>query len=315
MNRRGFLAFSAAAVAGCGRQATQSLSADFYAVAAERRQTFLAARQEYRVEPMATFTTPKPPVNVPDLVPELKGLSKVAIRLHPRYSSPAKVSESKLGGQFLWPADEPWPTHSQSKLPYQPILQLRSDDAPPNFAYSPGSDLMQLLWCPHRELFPIIAWRKASAVGSNLAAIPELKAGTVDVIPAECRLFPERVMEYPGIDVLPESVRSKIKDPSAYERILSVASGTKVGGYSKGLKPGDDTSCPNCRKVTDFLLTIDQSEWTDEAKLRWMPVEEQGKPALPNHAGLHFGPSFGRVHLFICRRCEGWPIRHIVQAG
>jgi hypothetical protein len=315
VNRRRFLACSAIAVASCGRKATQSTPAEFDTITFDRRQRFLDERQAFRVEPTATFTTPKPSVNVPDLVPELKGLSKVTIRLHPRHSGPPSVTESKLGGPFLWPASEPWPTQPQSKLPYQPVLQLRLNDAPSNFAFLPGTDLMQLLWCPQRELVPIIAWRKSSAVGSDLATVPEMKAGTVDVIPAECRLFPERVMEYPGFDVLPETVRHKIKDAAIYDRTLSVACGSKVGGYPKVLKPGDDTSCPSCRKVTDFLLTIDQSEWSDESKSRWMPVEEQGKPALPNHTGLHFGPAFGRVHIFICRRCEGWPIRHYVQAG
>lgn len=317
MNRRRFFVVSAApfvGIGGCGRKEAIGPPVAFDAAAFERRQTFLVDRQTYRIAPTSTFTTPKPATNVPDLLPELKGLSKVVIRLHPRYSATPKESESKLGGQFLWPADEPWPTYFQTKFPYQPILQLRADDAPPNFAFLPGTDLLQLLWCPHRELFPIIAWRKSSAVGSELATIPEVKVGTVDVIPAECRLFPERVVEYPGIDILPESVRSKIKDPASYERTLSVASGTKVGGYPRGLKPGDDTSCPKCLKVTDFLLTIDQNEWTDESKSRWMPVEEQGKPALPNHAGLQFGKSFGHVHLFICRRCDGWPIRHVNQA-
>lgn len=314
MNRRRFLAVSVTPFVGCGRKESANPSAAFDAAAFERRQTFLVDRQTYRIAPTSVFTTPKPPANVSDLVPELKGLSKIVVRLHPRDSAPPRVHESKLGGPILWPADEPWPIHDKTKLPYQPVLQLSADDAPPNFAYRPGTDLLQLLWCPHRELFPIIAWRKSSAVGGDLAAVPEVKAGTVDVIPAECRLFPERVMEYPGIDVLPESVRGKIKDTAEYDRMLSVACGTKVGGYPKGLKPGDDTSCPSCHKVTDFLLTIDQSEWTVESKSRWMPVEEQGKPALPNHAGMQLGMTFGRVHLFICRRCEGWPIRHVIQA-
>jgi hypothetical protein len=315
VNRRRFLLFSAAAIAGCGRKASQSTPVDFDTIAAERRQQFLAERIAYRVERTATFTTPKPSVNVPDVVPELKALSKVTIRLHPRFSEEPKPSESKLGGTFLWPADEPWPIHSQSKLPYQPILQLRSDDAPPNFAYLPGTDLLQLLWLPQKELLPIIAWRKEATVKQTLGPLPNLANGSIDYVPEPCRVFPERVMEYPGIELLPESVRSKIKDPTAYDKTLSVAVGTKVGGYPRGLKPGDDTSCPSCRKVTDFLLTIDQSEWTDDSKSRWMPGEEQGKKAIPNHTGLYFGPSFGRVHLFICRRCEGWPIRHIIQAG
>ncbi|MBW4717200.1 DUF1963 domain-containing protein [Saccharothrix obliqua] len=54
------------------------------------------------------FTTPDKPVDVAELFPELAGLARTAVRLHPRAGA-TTVRESSLGGPLLWPADEAWP--------------------------------------------------------------------------------------------------------------------------------------------------------------------------------------------------------------
>ena len=66
------------------------------------------------------------------VAPELNGLTKVAVRLHPRYSEEPAADRSKLGGHFLWPAAEPWPVCDEHGIPHVPVLQLRSEDAPPH---------------------------------------------------------------------------------------------------------------------------------------------------------------------------------------
>jgi hypothetical protein len=53
--------------------------------------------------------TPPPPLDITAVFPELGGLARLAIRLHPRAGAPGP-NDSSLGGPLLWPADEPWPT-------------------------------------------------------------------------------------------------------------------------------------------------------------------------------------------------------------
>ncbi|MGV9454997.1 hypothetical protein [Streptomyces sp. NPDC003635] len=53
-------------------------------------------------------TTPPRPVDVATVFPELAGLAREAIRLHPRAGVPTAY-ESSVGGPLLWPAEEPWP--------------------------------------------------------------------------------------------------------------------------------------------------------------------------------------------------------------
>src|ERR1044072_6491239 len=55
------------------------------------------------------LTTPKPPIDLLEVLPELADLRATAVRLHPRKGRLPNRYGSKLGGTFLWPADEPWP--------------------------------------------------------------------------------------------------------------------------------------------------------------------------------------------------------------
>ena len=42
------------------------------------------------------------------LIPEYAGLARTTTLLNPEPGEPG-VGESSLGGELLWPADEPWP--------------------------------------------------------------------------------------------------------------------------------------------------------------------------------------------------------------
>src|SRR5205807_10092329 len=113
MNRRAFLT-AAAIAAGCRRTASPApgLSAadvEYAATQRESRELHLRELTRYRVAPDAVRTTPASPGDVLAIAPELKGLTKVAVRLHPRYSDEPAPDRSKLGGRFWWPAGEPWP--------------------------------------------------------------------------------------------------------------------------------------------------------------------------------------------------------------
>ncbi|MFI1177327.1 hypothetical protein [Streptomyces melanogenes] len=54
----------------------------------------------------AIRTTPPRPVDVTALFPQLAPLARPAIRLHPRPGAPSP-HDSSVGGQPLWPVDEP----------------------------------------------------------------------------------------------------------------------------------------------------------------------------------------------------------------
>src|SRR5262245_35600029 len=171
MNRRQFLTVtSCLAAAGCGRRGSSGPDPAI-AESHSRRERHLASLAEYRVAAGQTRTTPPPSRDVAKLVPELKALAKVTVRLHPRYGEEPKPDDSKLGGRFLWPAEEPWP--AADGLPYVPVLQLRNEDTPPQFAFRPETDLLQLLWCPRADLKPVIAWRKRATVSGDLAPYPD----------------------------------------------------------------------------------------------------------------------------------------------
>src|SRR5262249_35499112 len=115
-------------------------------------------------------TTPQPCLDVTKLVPELRGFRKTTVRLHPRRGRVAEPGASTLGGDFVWPAQEPWPVCERHNLPLVGVLQLGKGEVP-ELGFRPGSDLFQLLWCPQDHdseqpfiVAPRIFWRKASTI-------------------------------------------------------------------------------------------------------------------------------------------------------
>jgi hypothetical protein len=314
MNRRQFFTVtSCLAAAGCGRTGSGSVPSDLER-ARKNRETHLAALENYRMQAGATRTTPKPAVDIPAVVPELKALSRVTVRLHPRYGDEPRPDESKLGGRFLWPADEPWP--NRDDIPLVPVLQLRAEDGPPNVLFRPGTDLLQLLWGPRAELEPVVAWRKRAAVTGSLVPYPDTAAANMDFVPVPCRVFPERVTEYPSSGVLPAAVTAKIdsaKDLTRerYDKLFAAAHGTKVGGYPRWPGTADPPVCTTCGWGMEYLLTVAGKEWDDRNRARWMPKEEvdaKNDSGFRSAAGLNIGS----VLIFVCRRCEHWPIGYRV---
>jgi hypothetical protein len=329
LSRRHFLAAAAALpLVGCRPDPNAPVlsSADANRIAAEKavRDAHLAALAAGKVATTAKFTTPPRPVDLLKAFPELKPLMRMTVRLHPRYSDEPAADQSKLGGAFLWPGDEPWPVCEVFNIPYQPVLQLLADDTPSQVKFKPGSDVLQLLWSPreHDRLGgpkPVVVWRNRKEVSPPFADPPPTANAFPGYIPVPVRFFPEQVLEYPDwhtAKVTP--LRGKVEawpppgggDPVAeYER-LSVAPGTKVGGYPRWEGTPNPPSCDTCHRGMDFLLTLDADEWREAS---WIPVEEAGKPELrataANAAGLTL--TGGNYHLFVCRRCPDWPVRGV----
>ncbi|WBB91316.1 hypothetical protein [Verrucosispora sp. WMMC514] len=129
-------------------------------------------------------TTPLPPIDMDAVFPQLRGFARTTIRLHPRKGSPS-VEQSSVGGPLLWPADEPWPTcdgdglddhPAEAEVPLVPVLQLLADDVP-ELPFPEGSDVLQVLWCPFDHdpwsaPLPRLHWRRRSAIGPRLTAMP-----------------------------------------------------------------------------------------------------------------------------------------------
>jgi hypothetical protein len=382
-------------------------------------------------------TTPSPRVDVADLLPEMASRARTTIRLHPRRLGEDETlprTASKMGGDFLWPADEPWMFCPSHKLPYVGVLQLHRADFP-EVQFKPGTDLLQVFWCPQLghgrcpdpDPVPVLVWRDmAGATGiledipyprlltdderhdlvlreygrrwvTSLAKFPGLMRrqlqyeGTLppfsaasglprwfldmpvqtdeqfeevwkaaqrvvheleerstspdhaddNLFPLACRLFPERVREYPRelsneekgrlLDALANVLRSTGEELERgrlfdiYRWELSVANGTKLGGYMSWVQRPEEPRC-DCGHVMDHLLTIASAEWHGGDWMRWRAAEEQalyehlwsaGDPdaeSLHRPAGLMLG-DVGKIYIFICRRCETWPSKSVFQCS
>jgi hypothetical protein len=253
-------------------------------------------------------TTPPPRFDAPALFPDLAGLARTAVRLHPRRGPEPPMDASKIGGRILWPADEPWPEcqyhdaagNAAGNSPprryiFAAVLQLRERDVP-ELGFPPGKDVFQLLWCPndHRQ-YPApycrAYWRAAADVTDSLARLPAPGWAEEWYVPKPCALHPERVTEYPGFDNLPEALQERVlawqaeleergedlgdvEDGAVYEWELSVADGTKVVGYVNWIQGPEVPTC-TCGRPMEHLLTVASGEFHGGNWRRWCPLEDQ----------------------------------------
>jgi hypothetical protein len=324
--RRLFLAAAALPFVGCRPDPNAPVvsSADARRMADEKaaRDALLVALAANRVPADAVRTTPPRAVDLVKEFPELKPLLRMTHRLHPRFSTEPAADRSKLGGAIAWPASEPWPTDEAFKIPYVPVLQLLADDCPSQVKFKPGSDVLQLLWSPRDDKQtgrpkPLLVWRKLQDVPAPFADLPSTAHAFPGYVPVPCRLFVEKVLELPDwstAKVTPFRERLEAWKPpgggdpvAAYSEQLSVAPGTKVGGFPRWVGTANPPACDTCKRAMDFLLTLDANEWREPS---WIPIEEADKPELrataTNAAGLSLAENY---HVFVCRRCPEWPAK------
>jgi uncharacterized protein (TIGR02996 family) len=258
------------------------------------------------------YTTATPCRDMGALVPELRQFARTTTRLHPhRAAGPLPMWVSKIGGRFLWPQSEPWPSCAECDVNLTPVLQLRSRDAP-DVAFPAGTDLLQLFWCPDEAAHgyqpaPRIWWRAAASVTSPRADDPDLcgfprTSDWEGYVPFECAVYPEPVIEYPvGDDLyylagearaaqigrLVENMDIGPADDLA-ERFtgehglssprslvfyeLGQCPGSKVGG-----KPGFGQK----GRQFDHLVTLSTWEFDSASFRRWLAVEDQRLLAPP----------------------------------
>jgi hypothetical protein len=286
-------------------------------------------------------------LDIAEIIPEFKSLGKTTVRLHPRVGT-AGPQSSNLGGHILWPSREPWPVCDTHETPFVPVLQLLKEDVP-EIGFQEHTDCFQLLWCPYDHdpvegPSPWAFWRDRSQIENPRVELAPRTDPDALYFPRPCLIHPERVVEYPLSSELTTEIRSKIEQSLAikellaigqekyrsafgfpfsaltlYDAFLSVADGTKVGGYPGWVQDPWYPSCI-CGDTMEHLITFASFEFDGVTKVRWVPSEEQHavaassdqRKAVSSAPDWMFGDA-GCLYVFICRACTDWPIRAHMQ--
>lgn len=206
-----------------------------------------------------------------------------------------------------------------------------------------GCDLLQVFWCPFDAhgptgygMYTHLRWRRAAEVRAPAAEPPA--PGTVGFdgyLPEPCVLHPERITEYPYIELLTGELGAAVEEwedaqeEAAYEAEeaaaeaaedgdepwlptyqcdLSVAPGWKVGGHAAWNLTGPGTmDCEACGCPTELLLTVATTEWQSD-RTSWIPLEDG--PMSPT--GVVVG-NHGKLNVFACPRDPSHPHGFSVQ--
>lgn len=223
------------------------------------------------------------------------------------------------------------------------LAQLHARDVPDLPAGPDGCDLLQVFWCPFDAhgptgygMYTHLRWRRAAEVREPTADLPAPGAVGFDgYLPEPCVLHPERITEYPYIELLTGELGTAVEEwedaqeEAAYEAEeeaeeagedggepwlptyqcdLSVAPGWKVGGHAAWNLTGPGTmDCEACGCPMELLLTVATTEWQADRK-SWIPLEDG--PMSPT--GVVVG-NHGKLNVFACPREPSHPHGFSVQ--
>ncbi|PNE16960.1 hypothetical protein B1H26_18405 [Amycolatopsis sp. BJA-103] len=177
-----------------------------------------------------------------------------------------------------------------ARLPMVAVAQVYARDVP-ELPFPEGTDVCQVLWCPtdHEPDYAPrvdVRWRNATTVTAVATAPePDREHSEDGYLPASCRITPERVVELPDWDDLPsDELREQItaweKDREwSYGRHLSVAPGTKIGGWVAWEQNAFWPECDQGHRM-DHLLTAATSECGYDAWQAWMPLETRARTSF-----------------------------------
>ena len=214
-----------------------------------------------------------------------------------------------------------------------PVLQLRADEFP-EIEFRPGTDLLQLLWCPREHdrcwAKPVLFWRNRAAVGESLPVMPADATAYPRYVPLPCRLFPERVADLPDaveIGTLLEKLedwntRTRTFPDRRMEEVYADSvphGGWKIGGYASWIQGPQVPVCP-AGHTMELLLSCG----CDPMSLSRAPVQEKhlyADPARRDTAAVENAANAPRLRFigdgfqftFLCRRCPDWPVETISQ--
>jgi len=290
-------------------------------------------------------TTQLPKYDLEKLFPKIKELLKITTRLHPRQAKKIGLTDSKFGGDIIWPKNEYWPMCSEpiysfDKIQNTPhnekfitVLQLNAKDIK-NMDFPANKDLFQLLWCPAdhpiSDYSPILKgfWRNAKDITDLKTSFPESGEPNDNYLITECSIFPEIVYEYPSafeLETIDKELskaifgwESTFTEP-IYQHQLSVADGCKVGGYIYWHQDPNVPIC-KCGKFMEHLLTISDTEFDGGSYKRWCPIEDNEnimslpypeRKKIQNPLNINFG--MGKIYVFVCKDCHDWPIESVYQ--
>ncbi|MGJ6962796.1 hypothetical protein ACSDR0_12890 [Streptosporangium sp. G11] len=210
-----------------------------------------------------------------------------------------------------------------------PILQIYARDVP-ELPFLPDTDVCQVLWCPlvhESDYRPVVrvVWRDSKLVTDLLTEIPE-PVSSEGYLPRPCVFSPERVEEYPAVWEASKELYERIDawessldslEEWSYQYHLSVAPGTKVGGWVDWEQISERVECGQGHEM-EHLLTIASWEHDPGSAIRWEPLEERYlhssnfDPERMGPAGIMIGDA-GSTYLFICKQCPDRPVRGISQ--
>jgi len=265
---------------------------------------------------------------------------------------PAKglpLGASKIGGAPLWPINEPWPVgeHKGKVEPYILLVQLRRDDYP-EVQFPEDSGILQILWLArfpsHRRGHllpePQVIWRRNISEKECLGRVPQPEGSDPGLLPWECRLNPERVIEYPQAPetlelftavLSSEALCAEAADFSAYEGAgqvyydneLSAAPGTKIAGWPWWVQSPAWPDCVRCGRRMDHLLTLASMEYHEGMNVRWAVPYENAE--VPPDSDLAFSASTcwnglelhdcGNAYFFDCTTCPDRPVMMVEQSA
>lgn len=222
--------------------------------------------------------------------------------------------------------------------PMVPVLQLFAVDAP-SIQYPPGTNLLQILWCPvyHVHLpgqddayapATVVKWRDAAELPATTWTPPTPIDAEEQSIPGPCNLYPEQVVEYPTD--LPDHLWNQIAELDddgwrnsrswgqdgaelSYQYDLSVAPGTKVGGWPRwhAFDPYP-MPCAECGQQLDLLVSFGSVEHGD-GNGQW---DSPDLVAIDTDYGSTTGLTLGRggdLQIFYCSANPRHPIHTHVQ--
>lgn len=300
-------------------------------------------------------TTRNPQIDIENVFPDLKHYRKSTIRLHPIQHENLSWEKSKFGGQFIWPSDEIWPvcderiyqddfsssigTESWYKHceNYVSVIQIYKKDVP-EFEMPDNKDMMQILWCPEDHVeynySPkcLVFWRNSTDIINRKTEILQPTNPKKEYLVKTCSINPEKVIEYPSLtdlyNLIPELAQRisnwemKNEEEPIYQYHLSVADGSKLGGYVHWIQEPEIPIC-SCKRNMEHLLTISDSEFDGGSFKRWCPEEYidniwqlsyDDRKMIQSPLNISLG-DMGKIYIFVCKHCFNWPIKSFFQCS